>query len=454
MKLNKNIEIICYFLAVLSVSLITVYELSVSIFIFFSLSYLLGFISIIPFYKKKELIRWYSFVFCISVLFTIALYVVYLNRYDLPYFIGGSDDLTYEEQGKMIANHLWLYSSSEIQAILNKPWHDSEGYVYVVSLIVRIGEAIGGFHTLMPRFLNCTGLGLLFPLTYSVVTKIDIKHKEAIKISLITCLLPIMLYTAAHTFRDIIICLLLVSILLFSLKIIQSKTKVSLWYTLLILILILILSEFRYLQIIAAGGMLIVGWYSKVGEKIPNQVIVMLGIGIVLVGFIYQDYITKNIEIFFIAQQALERYGEMLAERDQGLSQKLFTLSFPFNIIGRFSYAAVTPLPIPSTEIERNFLSLGTIVQYFYYPFIFMGLFYMRKFRKVWPLVVGFLILFFGYVFGTFTFRHIVQIAPFAVILAYLGQRRYSRYKGLTFLVLAIGFLVSSVVYLRLKGIL
>lgn len=42
------------------------------------------------------------------------------------------------------------------------------------------------------------------------------------------------------------------------------------------------------------------------------------------------------------------------------------------------------------------------------------------------PLVIGFSLVFSSYVFGTFTFRHITQWFPLALIVGFLG---YSKHK-------------------------
>jgi hypothetical protein len=114
----------------------------------------------------------------------------------------------------------------------------------------------------------------------------------------------------------------------------------------------------------------------------------------------------------------------------------------------------VSPLPLWYSNFEWTLLGIGTLVQFMFLPFIFLGVLIAQKDRTIWPLLVGFLILFSGYTFGTFTYRHIAQIVPFAVILAIIGYSRYSNWRIPIWASCSVTLLLAGATYLVLKGMI
>lgn len=448
---NNNNSFLLFSITTSIVVITSIIEWSVSIFIFYIILFVIGYFLTVFLNNSKVNINCYILVFSISVIYTIVLYYAYTLRYDLPYFIGGSDDLAYELEGKAISS-VWLYDSEEIGKILNKPWHNSKGYIYVVSLIYRIGEFLWGFHTLMPRFLNSLGLGVIFSLIYNLSLKINLKKKEAIKVGLVVSLFPIMLYTGAHTFRDIIVAVIIILSVITGINITLKGGRPALWNSAILLLLGLVLTQFRLLQITAIAGILLTAWYIRLSDFINKRVFWVLTSIVIVLVVVEWNNIKETSEILITAEQTIDRYQETLSERSEGLSQQLFEFEFPLNVVGRFGYSAVAPLPIISPHFERTILSIGTIFQYFFFPYIFFGVYSLVKNKQTWPLLVGFAILYFGYAFGSFTFRHLAQVIPFGILSAFIGFKNYKKIRLPIFIIMLIILIISFLIYIILKN--
>jgi hypothetical protein len=63
---------------------------------------------------KKEA-RLFTWVFSSAVLAALAIYLIYLQRYGLPYYVGGSDDLRYELEAERVASTLGVFDYSSIR---------------------------------------------------------------------------------------------------------------------------------------------------------------------------------------------------------------------------------------------------------------------------------------------------------------------------------------------------
>lgn len=448
----KDSTKLLFFLSTLLISCMSLTEISLSV----SMSYFImggsGFL--IARYFKSE--RLYLLVFCVAVLVTTSIYYLYLNRYGVPYIGGGSDDLSYERYAlSLTAHHSINYNSEDIRYIIGDPSHNSPGYIYIISLLVRIGNLLGGFHTLMPRLLNCTLLGLCSVFMSLISKQLGLGTKQANFVGLATGLFPMMPFVAAHTFRDIIVTSILILTLYLAMLFVKTKKIITVIFANgIIILLTLILVDFRYLYILATLTILATCWFVRFRRKVPKSILISIILLLTIVSFSIVLNFFKNSEFASSVSAGLEYYNLDLANRSDGLSQKLFSLPFPWIIFGRLAYASITPLPILYNDWEWTFLGAGSILQFFYFPFVFLGVKKIYKLNEFWPLLVGFWIIFVGYVFGTFTFRHLVVVIPFASLLAVIGYTEYKSFRSNIWIVCLILLIFASFAYFILKYVM
>lgn len=399
----------------------------------------------------------FSLAYGVVCFFSVLLYVLYIQRYGLPYFIGGSDDLMYDQNAILVAKHFFVYDAPSIGILIQEPYHNSIGYIYLVSLLVRFGEYFGGYDTMLPRIFNASMLGLTAVMVFRIARQIRLDKRLAVIAGLWVILFPMMFYSAAHVFRDTMVVLLLMCALYFALAISTAEGKVFklrwLFFTLPFLLLIPVIMEFRLLYVIPIVLMPLSAWAFKVLPVMRFRLwhaLFLLPV-IAVAYFMLQDW-----EIIFRAVLQVDSYADSLAagsrSSEDGLSMKLFSLPEPMQTVARLGYAVITPLPIIYSDIELNILSVGTLVQVYFSSFVILGIKKMIRDVKMMPLLLGFGIVFYSYFMGTFTFRHITQWFPFAVLIGMVGYARYKAYRKEIFFCATVLLVFAAFFYVVLKN--
>jgi hypothetical protein len=166
---------------------------------------------------------------------------------------------------------------------------------------------------------------------------------------------------------------------------------------------------------------------------------------------------SSELSLFIDLLAKLDSSGTDLAEGvdragEGGLSLILFNLPIPLNYVGSLFYSFITPLPIIyTTDIDWNFLSFGTIYQFLFIPFIFAGIKISFRSAIMLPVFFAFLIAFVGYIFGSFTFRHITYIVPFASIYGAIGYERHKKHRKIIWQTLFILLFSLMIIYYIIK---
>lgn len=400
--------------------------------------------------------RLYLLIFATAVLATIAIFYTYVARYGLPYVIGGSDDLQFEADAAQVASQrFFAYDRFAIRDAIRHPFHNSPGYVYLVSLLIRFGEALDGYHTVLPRLLNCFVLGLCGTFMFSTGQRLGLSVRQATIVGSVTGLFPMMLFVAAHAFRDVIIAFIIILSVYNATIIATAKKNTSAALaTLVIALCTVVVFEFRYLYVLATVTVLGCAWYIRVGRRMSARLLV----GLVILGLVgltigARQLVTQS-SIFsdvFRYQLAYQEHRQGLSE---GLSQNLFALPFPWNVAGRVVYASISPLPVIYAAWEWNLLALGTIWQFFFAPFIVLGGIAASRARRFWPALLGFMVISSSYVFGSFTYRHLASVIPLAALFGVMGYDRYRPFRQPIWLVCFSALVVGALGYVILKKFL
>lgn len=396
-------------------------------------------------------------IYYLNVIAVIVLYIIYINRYGQPYFIGGSDDLTYEKDAQNVAQFLGVFDYFSIRGNVLPNDHNSIGYVYLVSLFYRLGQLLGGFHTFIPRIFNSFILALLAILVYRyAVYKSKLNSSISFVVALLVGLAPIMMYNSAHTFRDTIVAFLLflcVYIWNDYDKYIFSEQIILLAVTLLITF---ILWEMRSITVILILLLIYFSYLDQKRKKIKNFkskqtifFIFFILFGVLVFFYCYnQGYIEwlKNRQISYYLV-----YSKYRTELSKGLETYVFIAPFPLNLLYRFVYLSIFPIPSLSKEIERLWLSIGTIIQIFFLPYVVIGLWKSLKKKQNLEIALGFVIIFISVGIFSFTFRHISMFYPFGALVAGYGYNYFQNtnkkylWFGMYFL-LTIGTIIRIIV--------
>jgi hypothetical protein len=404
---------------------------------------------------KKEA-RLFTWVFSSAVLAALAIYLIYLQRYGLPYYVGGSDDLRYELEAERVASTLGVFDYSSIRGGVVKQGHNSVGYVYVVSLLIRSGELVGGFHTMLPRLFNCLALGLIAVVTYRIGKSFDLEENTSWWIGLFVGLSPIMVYNSVHTFRDTLISLLTIWVVYIWSTNREHRgigRRLFLWIQ--TAIAAVVASELRLPQAVAILAIALVGDLGASQRRVrPFSLedlyrLAMLAVLLVVALFFLPDSIVSFAQQLGVEQEKYTAYRTGLSD---GLAAYVFGAPVPLNYLLRIAYALITPIPVLSLELDRLWLSAGTVIWCFLVPFLVLGFIHAIRDRSKLQLVGAFALLFGATAFISFAERHISQFLPYAALIAGIGLDRYRRNRaaiGITTLWLG---LCLALAYLVLKS--
>lgn len=437
-------------LSVLLVVIFCLREQSTSVFLCFALFGVLGWGAASRMDRTSA--RVFSVVYGFGTIAAIVIYFSYENNYGVPYLMGGSDDLNFEETGRTIARELGIFEYGSIRGNIVTFWHNSVGYLYLMSLLCRLSELLGGFHTMVPRLFNVLCLGLLSVGVYRLSLRVALRADLAVAAALFAGLLPLMVYSSVHSYRDIFIAMVLVWLAtLWSPAAAPPKRLALLLHLLVSLAACVVLFEFRKGQSFVAALIVFAGFVFRGGApKRTVRVLFMAGSLLLVVGAYLFSTAFINSSVLRFIEQAGE-YSEYRTQLSGGLSSVVFNTPAPLGSILRIAYALVSPLPILSDKLHEQWVSLGTVLHFFFVPYLFAGVYIAARDLRRSVLLASFTLLFTGMAFFTFQARHIAQYLPFAAVLAAIGYERYShlRYR-VCFCGAGLGLLLM-IVYLLLK---
>jgi len=158
--------------------------------------------------------RIYLEVYGVAVVSAALLYVFYQGRYGVPYWLGGSDEIHFEAMGKAFADELGVLDYGGIRRELVPAWHNSVGYIYLVGLLTKFGQLLGGEHTMVPRLFNASCLGLVAAGVHTLGLRLRLEPMTARITALVVGCLPLMVWTSVQTLRDVVVAMLFVLLVL------------------------------------------------------------------------------------------------------------------------------------------------------------------------------------------------------------------------------------------------
>lgn len=437
---------------------ILIVALSLMITLFFTSNFSVlvvqGILSIItmPFILTKSLksARVYIIIYVLALFFVFLFYYGNKEKFGIPYFIGGSDDLTYENNALTLFN-LNIFSVQKAVSWGILPYfHNSLFYVMFLSWLIKFSSFIDGYSTFLPRIIN------VFFLLWSTLIFEYLLHKHTkltdnrIHLSLLFfAIMPSILFINSFIFRDTLNLLqILLTVYLFD-KIIEEKNLMKLSMYLVVIISVVLITFYTrknslyFSALICCFSLVQKFKQEKLYILIPvilpilsvSGILEKLGFG--LYNQVYTSAIISNVNI--------------------GLSKFIFEQPLvPFGIILRGTYILFSPFPdfwnlflSPNAyllDLGTFLIYCGVIIQILFSPFL------IKRVLKFDWLSISFVTVILGIITTTFTFRQAILYYPFMAALGvdgYLSTTKKNRISILIYTAIIASVLV--IIYRLLK---
>ena len=451
-----RVSLILVSVATMVVLLFAASQQSVSILLVYSLLLTIGLTLIrvvVGENNRREARALFLSVYAYNVILAILFFLALESRYGVPYLIGGTDDRFYDMGGRRIASSIDWLDYAVVPGV--GPHSKYYGYLYTVALMHKLGDALGGSHTLIPILLNGF-VGAWIPvLVYFVAISCRYSLNIAKRAAYAAGFYPLMAFHAAILLRDTIIGFLALYIVY---GIFQIWSKSQRWWThiLPLLVATVVFWEFRDSSVLAVGLACFLAiaycWVLRVQRV---HVVVSVLIILILAAVLTRDlwiplFGSKAVERILIAGEKYEILMEGRSATDS-LGLRLTKLPIPFNYLARVAYALIDPLPVPTSDLTRLWKSFGAMLWYGLLPFFLMGLpSQLRNSHKSFLAIVS-VSLFFGMALSTLTDRHAVHYAPLFVLFAVDGFERFHRHRLRVLLLAAYAFMWLICGYFALK---
>lgn len=402
--------------------------------------------------KDKKLARIYVVIFVVSIMYIFLVYLANQLYYGNPYYIGGSDDLKFENLG-MEVYHSNLYNPSELmESGVIGQYNNASFFAVYISLLISFSNLFGEYSTFLPRILNAHFLiWICFVLEYLLKKYAAFTDKKLYITLAMFALTPNIQFINSHVFRDTFNLLQVLLIVYLFDKLLMNKLYIrKIIYIVLLFFLVYITYYTRQNSIVFAAVIcsLILGERFGIKKRFIAVIIVPIIMLSDFLVFIKLDYF-----IDYYSEYVLNGVGE-------GLSGFVFKQPLlPFGIILRSLFAFIIPFPNffilfkdPDGllfDLITFLIYLGVLIQIITIPFI------LKRLLKFDWLSSVFLICFLAIVSTTFTFRHVLFYYPFMVALGidgYMLSTKRNR-KIILFFSGFIGFALA-LIYISLKLLL
>lgn len=420
--------------------------------------------------RNKELRYWYLYLvgLLVSVLSILLVYYANMNSHGNPYYIGGSDDATYERLAYQ-TYLLGIKDPSLIPGLIIDIHGVGSMYYIILAHLVTFGKWFDGFSTWMPRVLN------IFLLIWTSWILFDlfglINQKVGYITSMIFICFPLVQYVNSHVFRDTLNLFLIFWLVWLVRKLIDVLAKIqikkvvfALIYVLGVVLATYMLYHLRRNSLIYPVGILGFMLFDRIKIRAFTFITRLYkSKKIVFSAYIVTILVVCAISLYAISKVVnLAYYIEFYTQYKQnqgseGLSQFVYGAPIiPIGIFLRFFYAFISPFPFLNrilaglkglnVDTWMNLQTLGVGIVYMSMPYV------IARARKFDWVSNSFLLIFLSIIVTTFTFRHMIFYLPFLLFMAIDEFKSVSWSQRKIYLIdSSIVLLVLMVVYIGLK---
>jgi len=372
--------------------------------------------------KPYETARLYIIVFFVAVCFVFVIYMANQQAYGNSYYIGGSEDLYFDEVAKVISDAS-VYNSKKLLGTILRLWDDASILKVHLAWMVQFGELFTGFTTFMPRIANVYFLLWSAMLFEHFLRRFTNFADKEIRFTIAGfTLTPNILNINSHVFRDTFNLVLIFLILFAFERLMANKRLTRTAASLLVLAVLFYITYYtRQMSVVLAVGLMVIVIISRFKHRQRYWIILLLLLAVLLLAMLSEvlEFETDKVEYY------IDTYSQYLV-KETGMSNYIFNQPLlPFGIVMRFFYCLLCPFPnFLSLFNDPNCVLLDTVRLLIYcvvvcqivlIPFILK-----RLFEFDW-LAFSFLLCYLAVVGTTFTFRHVVFYYPFMAALAVDG---------------------------------
>ena len=86
--------------------------------------------------RDYKIAKLYLIIFIISLIFVFLIYIANNLYYGSPYYIGGSDDINFENEGRLIINSGMISPSKILESGIIGKWHNATFYSVYISILI------------------------------------------------------------------------------------------------------------------------------------------------------------------------------------------------------------------------------------------------------------------------------------------------------------------------------
>lgn len=394
-------------------------------------------------YKEKNIYNYLSIILLVMVLGILLVYYGSIAQYQNPYYLGGSDDLDFENYSMLCVKNNFLSPFTVYKYFY---WYNSVGYLWELSWIIRLSEFFGGYHTFIGRLFNIYLLmGLSIMMFNYCCKKYQFSGKEKRNFLFWVSLFPNSLYISSFVFRDTS-CVFLLFLEFYLLSMVKDKNGVKkAIYTIGIIVSVLMAFFIRKENILFSAIIFFFNiLYDKKGISKKKFIILFIAF-LVLLSLL--GYAFQRMDFYF------EYYSGYNIKEGNGLFNSIWNLPLILGIIPRFLYGLVSPFPNALLNITNMFdngltffsvlIAAFVVFQFFLLPFLFENL------KKIDDVFMIWIMFFITITITTFTFRHFLYSYPFMWICIFRSFYSDQSVKRQTyFIIMFVVFILFSLTYI------
>ena len=354
----------------------------------------------------------------ISVLF---VYYGCKSRYGMPYYNGGSDDIRFEIQAYNYVKNgiIWPWDDPTFNNVNSNGFinNNYSGFVWLLSLLIRLSNLFGDYNTLSFRFLNVDiWISICILSLYCFCNNRNKEEKSWL--ILLMFFIPNALFASSFVFRDTLcsFCIILSYVLILEIrkKIYSGK---SITTKIFLLITVNIFGVFIRLETILFVLVIIyVAFRRNKGLNIKKNIGFLVIFTIIM-------YICSKINIFNPLINKINFYQNyyLRTTRVNSLDMKIFQIPLiPFGWIPRILLCMAFPSPVMVTRFDyllsggiylyEYLISFGVCIQIIFLPYMFKSI---NDGDRNGIITILFLLII---SISTFSFRHMLIVYPFMVM--------------------------------------
>lgn len=363
--------------------------------------------------NKRKLFLCITVCYIIMITFSIVVYYGYIKEYGFPYATYMNDDMFSDYNAYVIRENNW-YTIHDI--VTNDPYlslHNSKLFILILSYFIRFGELFDGFHTMSFRIFNIWIVILTAVISSVIAYRWNLSGKGLIKLILLLCVFPNILFISAHVYRDSMVTLLFVWFIYSIENILQGKEKTINCISIPIIVYCMIYLRKQYILFLVVVTIILLYFRFTMQIKRYKKVfIVLLSIISLTLVVMYRNMI---LDLYNDYSMSFARDGQTFVN----IVNKIPLM--PFGLIIRPLFYLITPFSSYTFNIDAyfksasitltQFITLGTLGLMTQIPYLFKR---MVKFDEV---SVIFITMWVSIAVTSMGFRHILPLYPFMFMM-------------------------------------